>query len=97
MNISTYQRTGTYTLKDGTVKPTSYVIKYTRKLPKYTTNKKLKLRQNMRRIILNLDNGGMLDKLNYLLRQLLELKTVDATEILSMTEDLLKTNTGISN
>ena len=102
-NISTYKRTGTYTLKDGTVKTKSYDIKYTRKLPKFTTHKKLKLRQGIRRCIQTLQSGEILDKFNYFVCRLTELNIDEAIDILGQTEDLLKSkiqildNTGGEN
>ena len=90
MNISTYKRTGTYTLKDGTVKPTSYVIRYARKLPKYTTHKKVCLRKALRKNIQTLQSGEMLDKFNYFVCKLTELNIDEAIDILGQTEDLLK-------
>ena len=88
-NISTYTRTGTYTLKDGTVKPTSYVIKYERKLPTYTTHKKVGLRKAIRKNIQTLDNGEMLNRFNYLLEKLQGLDINDALSLLDSVQTVI--------
>ena len=88
-NVSTYKRTGTYTLRDGTVKNSSYEIHYVKKLPKFTTHKKLILRQTIRKSIQNLESGEMLDKVNYLLEKLQSLDVDDAINLLDSVQTVI--------
>ena len=88
-NVSTYKRTGTYTLRDGTVKNSSYEIHYIKKLPKFTTHKKLILRQTIRKSIQNLESGEMLDKFNHLLEKLQGLDISDALSLLDSVQTVI--------
>jgi hypothetical protein len=88
--VSIYKRYVTYVLKDGTEKKRQYDYKYHRKKPKITLHQRNILKRDIRKNILELDDGKLLTKLQNFMTTLTNLNIEDALSLLDTTEAAVK-------
>lgn len=89
-DISIYQRYVIYVLKDGTEKKRQYDYKYHRKKPRITLHQKNIMKRDIRKNILELDDGKLLTKLKNFMETIKTLDINDALNLLDSTEAVIK-------
>jgi hypothetical protein len=88
-NISTYKRYSYYTRKDGTEVKKTYDFQYHRKLPKFTTLAKSKIRRDVRKEILNINDGEILTRLKNFMNYIQSLDIDDALSVLDSAQTVI--------